>query len=135
MSQIYLKYAKEFPKGTEYYCCESKFREYVHSFQIFIDPTRDSDLCGYCGKFKALRKTIGGLNNIYKRSKNLVGSDEIDDNKEGEEKAGEEENGEAKIDDRPAAIREIEKIAIYPLIELKSFVSNHPRLPKQAKQK
>ena len=131
ISQIYLAYIREFPIGDAYYLCETKFRDYINSFQIFIDPSRDSDMCGYCKNYKQLQRSIASMNKSYERHSNVVRVDEekvVLDETDSKDVEMVKEKDNSKDE-------ELERIEQYPLTELKAFVNNHPRLSVGKKKK
>ena len=65
VAQLYILYDAKHPVPSMLHCSESTFRGYVKEMQIFVHPSRDSDMCGHCQRFRRLRKRITALNRSF----------------------------------------------------------------------
>ena len=67
VSQLYALYESQHPVPSAVRLCASKFVEYTKRMQIFIDPSRDSDMCAHCQRFRYLRGRITSLNRCHEQ--------------------------------------------------------------------
>lgn len=72
VSQLFTQYESLHHVPSALRLCESKFVEYTKEMQIFTDPTRDSDMCGHCERFRQLRRRITALDRSYKEHRETL---------------------------------------------------------------